>query len=187
MKNSIIFLGLLMFINLLHAQSEITPKKCLITDRIVLEAAALPISLGTKADNSMTGFLFALGYKVNPKLDFRLHYDHYQFRYAGNQSFDEFNLRLFGLSLEGYYQAFQCKRSETELFNGLGFAGRFGFTATFDEKEQQTLFMDLSARLKLGDYSFISCGFNQHFGSLIPSSIEDENPGFLYLGFGINL
>lgn len=150
--------------------------------KLIVDVGAIPIQVAFKDKGSLKSFNFALGYEITRKLDLRFNYDLNNF-YNQNLFFQNNNqnliTKLTGLSFGVNYNVLNDVKFIYD-HSALDVLAKFGIDIN-DYSEQETLFYDLSVRLKMKDLPYVGIGYNHHiFDSIITRDVKG-----VYLTFGL--
>jgi hypothetical protein len=141
-------------------------------DKMVFEVSAVPVSYSDAQPYNLTWLNFALGYTLGS--GFELTYNRDLMNVYRSDHFLIGYQRLRSLGLAGNYRFHTCQKPG--FFNGFSFSARLkaGITVSPEEKEQQSIFYDISARIYPQKNYFLAVGFNQ------------DREGIWYLGYNNN-
>ena len=155
-------------------------------DKFVLEASAVPVSWSDIDPYNITWYNFALGYTLGSR--FELTYNRDLMNVFRNDNFVIGYQKLRSLGLAGNYRFYTITRPG--FFNGVSFSARLktGFTMSIKEKEQQSVFYDISGRIYPNKKCFLAAGFNQDFeGMWYTAYHSPDRANTVYLSFGLSL
>lgn len=149
--------------------------------RVILDVGAVPYEYTINGAGYLRSVNLGIGYEISKRLDLRLNLDFntfYDMNELGIPSPD-FYRNMRALSIGASYSVlndFKLIYSHSQL----DLSGKFGIDIN-DHSEQESIFYDISARLKFKDIPYVGIGFNHHiFDTMFNSDFSG-----LYLTIGL--
>jgi len=164
-KTFIILTTVLLSLAAFSQESEEISKKPL--QKIIFDIGVSPYQITLSDQGTLKSMNFALGYEVSKKLDLRFNLDLNYFIYTYSPQSIYFP-KYYISSLTGL--SFGVNYSIIDDFNfiydnsSIEVLAKFGID--LDENTQESIFYDISTKLKMKDLPYIGIGFNHHiFGT----------------------